>query len=369
MAGEEPGPLLGVPVAVTDLAPVAGVPMMRGSRVFADEVPTDTALCVERLQRAGAIVVGKTNSSEFGFKATADNALRGPTSTPFDVAMNAGGCRGGSAAAGMVPLVQGFDAGGSLRTSAAFCGVFTMMSTSGRVPAPARPNAYRWRDAVDCYAPVARTVEDASLALDLMSGEHPGDPYSFPVLGSFADGLRPPALTGVRVACSPDLGGYPVEPEAEALVRAALPALEERGATVRETRFRPPVRHDELTAAWRRHQAGCHAESAAAAREAGTDLFGEHSRYVDPDYLAAAGRGRGGRRVRRMVADHPLHRDGRPAATDPVGRAANGVPVGMQIAARRHNDSTVVRPAAALEAQSPWHGDYQRVWRSLAATG
>ncbi|MGW2330318.1 amidase family protein [Streptomyces sp. NPDC001700] len=142
--------------------------MMRGSRVFADDVPTDMAPCVERLQRAGAIVVGKTNSSEFGFKATTDNALRGPTSTPFNVAMNAGGCCGGSAAAvaaGMVPLAQGFDAGGSLRTSAAFCGVFTMMPTSGRVPAPARPNAYRWRDAMGCYAPVARTVEDASLAL------------------------------------------------------------------------------------------------------------------------------------------------------------------------------------------------------------
>ncbi|MFJ9851125.1 amidase [Streptomyces sp. NPDC101150] len=428
-SGAELGPLHGVPIGVKDLDPVAGVRVTRGSRLFAEEVAQETIVCVDRLVKAGAIVVGKTNTPEFGFKATTDNALFGATSTPFNLAMNAGGSSGGSAAAvatGMVPLAQGSDAGGSLRVPGAFCGVFTMMTTFGRVAVPARPNAFRRLNPMVCYAPLARTVEDAVLGLDLMSGPHPRDPYSFPLQGSLASALTP-SLAGLRVAYSPDLGGYPVESEVESLVRAALPAFKESGAEVTEVDFRLPLPHAELTAMWRRYLSLCHAESAEVSRSQGIDLLGEQGRVVDPHYLASVRTGaalsavdfRLGDLVRTKVLDafedlfdefdlvvspvnsvagipnddtrttvgpsrvggqevdpfvgwsltSPFNLIASPAATVPVGRAANGVPVGLQIAARRHNDAAVVRGAVALQKQSPWRGLYQELEGSLRERG
>lgn len=417
--GAELGPLHGVPIGVKDLDPVAGVRMARGSLVFAEDVPQETILCVERLEQAGAIVVGKTNTPEFGFKATTDSALSGPASTPFNRAMNAGGSSGGSAAAvasGMVPLAQGSDAGGSLRVPAAFCGVFTLMPSFGRVPVPAKPNAFRRYNPMVCYAPLTRTVADAALGVDLMSGAHPYDPYSFPAPEKLTDALHGD-LTGLTIAYSPDLGGYPVEPEVEAVVRAALPALREAGATVEEVDFRLPLPHAELTAMWRRYLSVAHAESAAISREAGIDLLGDHADVIDQGYLdsvqvgaslsavdfrlqdldrthvlyafeglfdrydlvvspvnAVAGvpnsSGRDtvgpdtveGQSVDPFVGwslTSPFNLIGSPAASVPVGRAGNGVPVGLQVAARRRGDALVIRAAAALEARLPWSATYR----------
>ncbi|MFD3971824.1 amidase [Streptomyces cyaneofuscatus] len=413
------GPLHGVPIGVKDLDPVAGVRMARGSLVFAEDVPQETILCVEKLEQAGAIVVGKTNTPEFGFKATTDSALFGPASTPFNRTMNAGGSSGGSAAAvasGMVPFAQGSDAGGSLRVPAAFCGVFTLMPTFGRVPVPARPNAFRRFNPMVCYAPLARTVGDAALGVDLMSGAHPYDPYSFPAPEKLADELHGD-LTGLTIAYSPDLGGYPVEPEVEAGVRAALPALRDAGATVEEVAFRLPLPHADLTAMWRRYLSVAHAESAAISRDNGIDLLGAYAGSIDQGYLdsvrvgeslsavdfrledldrtrvlyafeelfdrydlvvspvnAVAGipnsAGRDtvgpdiveGQAVDPFVGwslTSPFNLIGSPAASVPVGRARNGVPVGLQLAARRRNDALVVRAAAALESRLPWAASYQ----------
>ncbi|MCM2388367.1 amidase [Streptomyces albipurpureus] len=426
MSGGELGPLHGIPIGVKDLDPVAGVRLTRGSRLFAEDLAQETILCVERLVEAGAIVVGKTNTPEFGFKATTDSSLSGPASTPFNLAMNAGGSSGGSAAAvatGMVPLAQGSDAGGSLRVPGAFCGVFTMMTTFGRVAVPARPNAFRRLNPMVCYAPLARTVEDAVLGLDLMSGPHPRDPYSFPVNEALAEALAP-SLAGMRVAYIPDLGGYPVEPEVEAVVRSALPALKEAGAEIVEVDFRLPLPHAELTAMWRRYLSLCHAESAEVSRGQGIDLLGEQGQVVDPGYLESVRVGaalsavdfRLGDLVRTQILDafedlfdafdlvvspvncvagipndttrttvgprqvagqdvdeyvgwsmtSPFNLIGSPAATVPVGRSANGVPVGMQIAARRHNDAAVVRGAAACQEHLPWQHLYQELDPSLA---
>ncbi|MFJ4923363.1 amidase [Streptomyces sp. NPDC088725] len=427
MSGAELGPLHGVPIGVKDLDPVAGVRTTRGSSAFAEDVSHETILCVERLVEAGAIVVGKTNTPEFGFKATTDSSLFGPASTPFNLAMNAGGSSGGSAAAvatGMVPLAQGSDAGGSLRVPGAFCGVFTMITTFGRVAVPARPNAFRRLNPMVCYAPLARTVEDAVLGLDLMSGPHPRDPYSFPVDAPLAAALTP-SLAGLRIAYSPDLGGYPVEPEVEAVVRAALPALKEAGAEIAEVDFRLPLPHAELTSMWRRYLSLCHAESAEVSRGQGTDFLGEQGRVVDPGYLDSVRTGaalgavdfRLGDLVRTQVLDafedlfdsfdlvvspvncvagipndttrttvgprqvagqdvdefvgwsmtSPFNLIGSPAATVPVGRSANGVPVGMQIAARRHHDAAVVRGATACQEHLPWKHLYQDFDPLLAA--
>ncbi|GAA0468738.1 amidase [Streptomyces stramineus] len=427
MSGAELGPLHGVPIAAKDLDPVDGVRITRGSRLFADDVAQETILCVDRLVRGGAIVVGKTNTPEFGFKATTDNALFGPTSTPFNLSMNAGGSSGGSAAAvasGMVPLAQGSDAGGSLRVPGAFCGVFTMMTTFGRVAVPARPNAFRRYNPMVCYAPLARSVEDAVLGLDLMSGPHSRDPYSFPVTDTLASAMEP-SLAGMRIAYLPDLGGYPVEPEVERIVRDALPALKEAGAEIIEPDFRLPMPHGELTAMWRRYLSLCHAESAEVTRRLGMDFLGEEGRVIDPEYLDSVRTGAaltavdfrlgdllrtqileafeavfddfdlivspvnsvagipndttrttvGPRQVQGEDVDHlvgwsltsPFNLIGSPAATIPAGFASNGVPVGLQLAARRHNDHAVVRGATAFQARAPWQNHYRTLWGSLSS--
>jgi aspartyl-tRNA(Asn)/glutamyl-tRNA(Gln) amidotransferase subunit A len=426
LSGAELGPLHGVPIGVKDLDPVTGVRTTRASKMFADEVPHETILCVERLVKAGAIVVGKTNTPEFGFKATTDSALFGPASTPFNVAMNAGGSSGGSAAAvaaGMVPLAQGSDAGGSLRVPGAFCGVFTMMTTFGRVAVPARPNAFRRLNPMVCYAPLGRTVQDVVLGLDLMSGPHPRDPYSFPVGESLAEAISP-SMKGMRVAYTPDLGGYPVEPEVETAVRGALSAFENAGAEVVEADFELPVPHAELTAKWRRYLSLCHAESAEVSLAQGIDFLGEQGKEVDPAYLDSVRTGYSmgavefrladllrtrvldtfedlfdtydlvispvncvtaipnddtrttvgpsqvaGQEVDRFVGwsmTSPFNLIGSPAATVPVGRASNGVPIGMQIAARRHHDAAVVRAASAFQERLPWQHHYQALDPSLS---
>ncbi|MEU0257488.1 amidase [Streptomyces sp. NPDC006184] len=435
--GAELGPLHDVPIGVKGLDPVAGVPTACGSLVFAEDVPQEIIWCVERLEQAGAIVMGETNAPEFGFKATAGSALSGPASTPFDRAMNAGGSCGSAAAvaSGMVPLAQGFDAGGSSRVPAAFCGVFTLMPSFGRVPVPAKPNAVRRYDPMGCYAPLVRTVADATLGVELMSGARPYDPYSLPAPEKLTDALHCD-LTGLTVAYSPDPGGYPVEPEpeaepeAEAVAQAALPAPREAGATVEEVGFRLPLPHADLTTMWRRKLPVAHAESAAIARDNGIDLLGAYPGSVGQGYLDSVrvGESLGAVDLRPEDLDHtrvpysfeglfdrydlvvspvnvvagipdsagrysvgrdtvgpdtvegqavdplvgwsltsPFTLIGSPAASVPVGRAGNGVPGGLRLAARRRGDALVVRRrgdalvirAAAPGARLPWAVAYQ----------
>ncbi|MDZ7730129.1 MAG: amidase family protein [Natrialbaceae archaeon] len=139
---------------------------------MADHVSDHTAITVERLEAAGAIVVGKTNTPEFGHKGTTDNDVIGPTASPIDPSLNAGGSSGGSAAAvgaGVVPIATGSDAGGSLRIPAAMCGVVGMKPSFGLVPYAARPNAFSRHPQHTTFGPLARTVEDAAVMLDVMA--------------------------------------------------------------------------------------------------------------------------------------------------------------------------------------------------------
>lgn len=419
MAGDPLGPLHGLPVAIKDLDPVAGVRMSRGSLLFADDVAPKSALFVTRLQQAGAIVIGKTNTPEFGHKAITDNFVFGPTSTPFNLAMNSGGSSGGSAAAvaeGLVPIAQGSDAGGSLRVPASLCGVLTLMPSFGRVPLTPRPNAFLLLNPMVCYGPLARSVEDGVLMLDVMSGHDPRDPYSYPVVeSSLREGLNRP-LRGLRVAFSPDLGGFPVEKEVATVVRAALTALVDDGAAVDQVEVTLPRPHSEITEMWRRFQAVRQAEFVAVSRRQGMDILGEHRDKLTPQYLdllemgaspsaveyrmydllrselfdaiqdvfdnydlivspvtsvAGVPNTQGGNTVGPSeVAGEPVNPlvgwcltglynfVGNPAASVPAGRTPGGLPVGLQIAGRRFDDLSVVAACAAVERHRPWHDDY-----------
>ena len=227
------GPWLGgLPIAVKDLTDVAGVRTTYGSPAFADHVPERSDLLVERLEERGAIVIGKSNTPEFGAGANTFNEVFGETRNPWNTALTPAGSSGGSAAAlaaGQVWLATGSDLGGSLRTPASFCSVVGLRPSPGRVAHGPSEQPF---DTLSVEGPMGRTVGDVALMLDAMAGGHPDDPLSIdaPAVSfrAAAEGARTPR----RVAFSSDLGIVPVDPEVAAICAAAAGRFEELGAGV-----------------------------------------------------------------------------------------------------------------------------------------
>lgn len=211
MRGEDLGALHGLPMGVKDLNVTEGVLTTYGSPLHAENVPTEDERIIAALRQAGAIVIGKTNTPEFGAGANTKNAVFGATVNPFDTARICGGSSGGSAvalAAGMAPICTGSDTGGSLRTPASFCGVVSHRGTPGLVPSDRRGIGLT---TYNVQGPMARTVADASLMLSAMAGNDPCDPLSGPVdADSFLD-VEPIDLSKLRIAWSTDLGCVPVD--------------------------------------------------------------------------------------------------------------------------------------------------------------
>lgn len=417
--GDELGPLHGVPVAIKDLCPVADVRLTFGSKPFADHVASESAILVDRLEEAGAIVLGKTNTPEFGHKGTTDNRLHGPTSTPFDLDHNAGGSSGGSAAAvadGLAPIAHGGDGGGSIRIPASLCGVYGLKPSFGRVPFEARPDGFLEHTPFINRGPLTRTVADAALAMDVMAGPHPADPFSIPeVSGRFRDALDR-SIEGFDVAYSPDLGMFPVESAVASTVREAVDSFRDCGATVDEVQ--PQIEHDRraVLEAW---QTGYEVFNAALVdgieAEQGIDYLGADREAASPEFVAVAERGREynalevkrAERVRTDVYDafrslferydllvaptlavdavendapdtvgpetvagelvdpligwcltYPFNMTGHPVASIPAGFGDGSMPMGLQIIGSRHADDDVLAASAAFERARPWRDRY-----------
>jgi len=232
--GEGPGPLHGLPIAHKDLVSTKGVRTTFGSLVYRDYVPDQDDLIVERLREAGAIMVGKTNTPEFGAGSQTFNEVFGETLNPYDTTKTCGGSSGGAAvslACGMLPIADGSDVGGSLRNPASFCNVVGMRPSVGRVSS--WPDDAAWFP-LAVEGPMARTVDDVALMLSAMAGPDPRSPVSLPEPG--ATFARPPErdFAGVRVAWSRDLGGLPVDPRVTAVLEAARPVFEDLGCVVEE---------------------------------------------------------------------------------------------------------------------------------------
>jgi amidase len=209
-AGEPAAPLHGLPIAVKDLSLTRGIRTTFGSTLYRSFVPTSDDLYVERLRGAGAVVIGKTNTPEFGAGSQTFNALFGATRNPYDLSKTAGGSSGGAAAAlacGMLPLADGTDLGGSLRNPASFCNVVGFRPTPGRVP---RLHA-RAGDTLGVHGPMARSVDDLALLLSVMAGPDPRDPLSLPEPGAEFGAVAERDFSGARIAWSERLGRYPVE--------------------------------------------------------------------------------------------------------------------------------------------------------------
>ena len=230
----ERGLLAGLPVPIKDLTDVEGVLTTQGSPIYRDNIPARSDVLVEHLEANGAIVYAKSNTPEFGAGANTFNEVFGATRNPWDTSRSAAGSSGGAAVAlatGTAWLAHGSDMGGSLRNPASFCGVLGMRPSIGRV---ARTAAFKIDRNLTAQGPMARNVEDLALLLDAMSGEHPADPLSLPLLPeSFRSAVRS-GRKPKRVAYSPDLGITPVDPEVAAITRKAAARFAEAGAIVEE---------------------------------------------------------------------------------------------------------------------------------------
>lgn len=231
-----PGWLAGLPVAIKDLTEVAGVRTTMGTRALTAHVPETSGAVVRRIEARGGLVIGKTNTPEFGAGANTFNDVFGYTRNPWNTAMSAGGSSGGAAAAlasGEVWLAHGSDLAGSLRTPAAFCGVVGLRPSPGIVPGA--PGHMRFHSEA-VQGPMARSVTDAALFLDAMAGFDAAEPLSCPAPDAPYQQAVARAEGGLRIAFSPDLGGFaPVSSEMEAHLRDVMDLLARDGAVVEET--------------------------------------------------------------------------------------------------------------------------------------
>ena len=239
--GEDPGPLAGLPVAHKDLAVTKGIRTTFGSPIFRDFVPDADAIIVERLRKAGAITVGKTNTPEFGAGSQTFNQVFGATRNPYDPGKTCGGSSGGAAAAlacGLLPIADGSDMGGSLRNPASFCNVVGLRPSAGRVPN--WPSISAWFH-LAVVGPMARTVRDAALMMSAIAGPDARAPISLQDPGlMFARPLERD-FSGARIAWSADLGGLPVEPEVAQVLQAQRRTFTDLGCTVEDA---TPDLHD-----------------------------------------------------------------------------------------------------------------------------
>lgn len=390
-------PLLGVPVSIKDLTATKGIRTTMGSLLCQDWVPEVDAPVVERLYEAGAIVLGKTNVPEFGWKGDSGNRVIGPTHNPWSHGRTAGGSSGGAAAAvatGMGPLAQASDGAGSIRIPSSFCGVFGLKPSFGRIPAhPTSP------EQVSSLGPIARTVRDAALFLGALAGPDVRDRHSLGTSAVDYVAATDGGVDGLRVAWSRDLGYADVDPEVERITAEAAGAFRALGCTVDEVDpgFADPGSVMEVVSAT--------AEAASYVEPGALDAVRDR---LDPGRLAHIESGWGFRGIDVAAAntrreelceqvrtfmegydllltptvpvtafaageDHPpsaqpgpatflcwssftypFNLTGQPAATVPCGLTADGLPVGLQIIGRWRADDTVLRAAAAFEQERPW---------------
>ena len=398
--GEDAGPLAGLPLGVKELEDVEGFASTHASVPFKDNWPERDSVQVERLRRAGAIVLGKTNAPEFGYTAFTKSLLFGVARNPWNPARTPGGSSGGSSAAiasGMVPLATGSDGGGSIRIPACYTGCFGLKPTFGRIPrGPFQ--MLTWSDTV-AYGPITRTVRDAALYLDAVVGAHPSDPDSLPHPGiSYVEVLeRLPAH--LRIAWSPTLGYARVQPDVMREVREAAGVFERLGHDVEEIEWGIP----DPGLAWAAVAGGeVYAEIAHLIEEhrpefgrgflAGT----ERARDLTPEKYGAAQQARaelvnflwhlferydllltptlpteafdaGGKMPPEIDGEpvlnplaviaftYPFNLSGHPAATVRAGLTDAGLPAGLQIVGPRHREDLVLQAAYAYECERPWN--------------
>lgn len=401
-AGHPVRPLEGVPFVVKDTIETRGLRTTYGSTEFAQHVPGEDALAVERLRAAGAILLGKANTPEFASDVYTTNVLFGATRNPWDLNTTSGGSSGGTGAAlaaAIAPIGLGTDFGGSIRIPSAFCGTFGLRPAPGRVPI--HPSEFAWDTLVEhVQGPMARSVADLGLMLSVLAGPDAHDPSSLPLQDlDFTAAARNAAdLTGRRVLFDIDLDGLvPVHPEVASLVTRAAQRFEELGCTVAEEAFdahelREIIGGTRAFAMIARHADRFERDRARLSPTLARQIS-EAIRF-DARAIARAERLRAGywQRVRRLFErcdylltptvgvpafriDRPLPDEvggravahfsdvflltyafsvtGLPVASVPCGLTRDGLPVGLQIVGPRLREDRVLEAAATYTAAWP----------------
>ncbi len=390
---EKLGPLHGLPVAHKDLRETRGIRTTFGSPLFKDFVPTEDDIVVERLRRAGAVTIGKTNTPEFGAGSQTFNKVFGATHNPWDPTKTCGGSSGGAAVAlacGLVPIADGSDTGGSLRNPAAFCNVVGFRPSIGRVPAPKAAFAWSTLSTSGC---LGRSVADLALVLSTLAGPDPRAPLSISEPGELFARPLERNFKGVRVAWFKDLGGLPFDPRVRSVVDAHRTTFESLGCIVDEAEpdFAPALVSFPILRAW--NSASAHGaqlrehpdafkdtlkgEIEEGLRLTGADLaraetahsqlwrsfqaFLEKYDYfvlpttqlppfdINTPYPTEIAGVHFDNYIEWMKSCWYISATGNPAASVPGGFTPEGLPVGVQIVGRDKEDFGVLQMAHAFE--------------------
>jgi aspartyl-tRNA(Asn)/glutamyl-tRNA(Gln) amidotransferase subunit A len=398
-SGADPGPLAGIPVGVKDLEDVKGMVTSFGSIPYRNNVARHDSVQVARLKAAGAIVVGKTNTPEFGFTGFTKNRLYGVTRNPWNTDRTPGGSSGGSAAAvagRMVPMATGSDAGGSIRIPASYSGCFGLKPSFGRIPLG--PSPYLQRYHMWTLGPLTRTVRDTALYMDCASGYHPSDPDSLPSPSVSFLGALDRSPEKLLIAFSRNLGYARVQKDVMERVEEGVRCFEDMGHRVELWEGEFP----DVGDAWsflmnaelygmlyeslerNREDMGktlvqsldlangvCLREEIEAQRTRTTlnrllwDLFETYDLLLTPTMPTEAFSAGGpppseieGQPIGLLDAvafTYPFNLSGHPAASVPSGFTKNGLPVGLQIVGPRHREDLVLQAARAFEKMKPWN--------------
>jgi aspartyl-tRNA(Asn)/glutamyl-tRNA(Gln) amidotransferase subunit A len=403
--GERVGPLAGVPIGVKDLIATKGIRTALGSPAYENFVPDEDDIVVERIKAADAVIIGKTNVSEFGYGAIGHNPIAPTTRNPWNTAMTSGGSSAGSAAAvasGMGPVALGSDGGGSVRIPAAHCGIYGYKGSMGRVPLypgcrdERYPGMSGW-ESLEHIGPLTRTVEDAALMMSVLAGPDMRDRHSLPAGDVDWSAATRGDISGLRVAFSTDLGYVAVDPQVREITKRAVEVFaEDLGCVVEEAdpgwpnpsaAFRAliiadtdlrgmramaethgermtPHLLDMIRAPWTAEQ---FTDAVMARKGVVNAMWRLMSRYdllltptlaVPPFPVHMQGPeiidGRPVPATSWLGFTQPINMTGQPAATVPAGFTEDGLPVGLQIIGRHLDDATVLRASACFEKAAPW---------------
>ena len=397
--GDPLGPLHGIPVSIKDLEMTKGIPTTSGSAVFKDRTPEVDSVVVERIRRAGAIILGKTNTPEFGLSGTTENKVGGPGRNPWNPERTSGGSSGGAASAlasGLCTLASGSDGGGSIRIPASFCGVFGIKPSQGRVPrfgGYGRPAANQFSQS----GPMSRTVADTAMFLQVLAGADPRDPTSLrQEPPDFSAGLND-GVNGLRIAWSADLGYAGVDPEVARIAGEAAKVFQGLGAVVEEPQL---VIEDPFQSFWDAFATAAYTSYGHLLPEhqddfsdyglrslehgasiSGADLsrallradvlrrqmelfFDDYDLLVTPTMAIPAFPIEdrpsviGGKEVDPfwgfLPFTFPINMTGQTASSVPCGFSSDGMPIGLHIIGPHGAEARVLQASAAFEEARPW---------------
>ena len=398
--GEALGPLHGLPISIKDLEMTKGIRTTGGSLAFKERVPDEDSIVVERVRKAGAVILGKTNTPEFGLLGETRNRLGDHCRNPWNTERTAGGSSGGAGAAvvaGLCSLATGSDGGGSIRIPCSFCGVYGIKPTQGRVPRYSGAAAPVIANQLSQPGPMTRTVRDSAMLLQALAGYDPRDPTSLrekppDFLAALDQDIR-----GLRIAWSPDYGYAAVDPEVVEVTSNAAHVFEELGCSVEESDL---TLHSPFDAFWTIFSANAYASFGALlenqadqltdyvrqciehgatvsgadyAKALGyvdrlksqmADLFEDYDLLLSPTMAVPAfpvGQSPtkiGGKEIQPfwgfLPFTFPINMIGHTAASIPCGFSTDGMPIGLHVVGRRGGEETVIAASAAFERAKPW---------------